>query len=100
MRITTVAGESVAFNFVGFGRFHLSHPNGFKVDIYVIRWWHVLLLAALPPAILLRVAVRSWLRLRRSRTGLCSRCGYDLRATPGRCPECGTATTSPAAAAV
>ena len=41
---------------------------------------------AVPPIISLRALMRA--RARR-RKGLCQRCGYDLRASPARCPECG-----------
>jgi len=51
----------------------------------------VLLFAVAPLASLAVMAIRR-LKLARQTAGLCSRCGYDLRATPERCPECGSTT--------
>ena len=65
-------------------------------DLRLPHWVLVLLLGFLP-------ARRGWKVARnRHRAGciersLCPACGYDLRATPDRCPECGAVPVAPPA---
>lgn len=87
------AGAPVAFRVAGFELTTGLRPNSkdpFRrhTAAMVVPIWALTVLTALPPAVSL---VR---RLRRrplpAGTRPCPRCNYDLRATPDRCPECGT----------
>jgi hypothetical protein len=64
-----------------------DYPGASSVRL-LVPLWMITLLAAIPPFLWL-ATLRSDRRKRRLE-GCCLNCGYDLRATPGRCPECGT----------
>ena len=64
----------------------MGFAGSFNFHLLAVPYWFILLLLALVPAGCGFAARR---RQRRRRKGLCPRCAYDLRASTGRCPECG-----------
>jgi hypothetical protein len=77
-----------------FAGFRVGHRTSSNAEIFGVQLphWALLLTSLSLPAARLRV-----LRIRRgaSSRGLCPSCGYDLRATPERCPECGAVPVQP-----
>lgn len=49
-------------------------------------WISPVVFGVYPVLVLIRGPMRRW---RRRRRGLCEGCGYDIRASQDRCPECG-----------
>lgn len=76
-------------------RIAITWPDGhFMLEL---PWWFIWLFTGAPGGFLLarRLSTRIWKELRELFTrrhipGVCRKCGYDLRASPDRCPECGT----------
>ena len=64
-----------------------------------VPYWFVTLLFLAPATRLAWVHRRASRARSRRRLGLCQQCGYDLRASAVRCPECGEPVGGPAAEA-
>src|SRR5579871_2327104 len=74
--------------------YNALHPIHLHFVSLGLPWWFVA--ALLFSRRLVRWEHRKRVRkraFRRKNRNLCASCGYDLRATPGRCPECGNRTT-------
>jgi hypothetical protein len=68
-----------------------------RVDALRFPLWLPVVMGSILPAVVARSTLRRRAERRRDRAGLCRRCGYDLRGSPGgRCPECGTTPQGPA----
>ena len=64
--------------------------------VAVPHWVAMTAFSVLPSQLLRRRRSRG-VSTRRAKAGLCTRCGYDLRASPLRCPECGGQAPPPVA---
>ena len=88
--LTLAPGVLVLLGMAVTGRFdHLDGGSLFAV------LWLLIVVAMVCSGI--RAGSAEAIRARRRSRGQCTVCGYDLRASAARCPECGADTGSPAA---
>jgi len=64
---------------------------GYRSRSLVVPFWMTALAASVLPLVWVRRMIRA---RRKAKEGHCRRCGYDLRETPKRCPECGTVASA------
>jgi hypothetical protein len=79
----------------GFHGYDNRSPPGYDFDL-VLHYWILALFAGLVPLVWLLRILRIARLQRRTSSGLCAQCRYDLRASKDRCPECGEPIPAPA----
>lgn len=69
-----------------------SHSDAYSEGVHLPYWMlaTATILASAAFMIPTLLAIRKLTRARRISSDLCAYCGYDLRASPDRCPECGS----------
>jgi hypothetical protein len=81
---------TVTWNGAGFGYQKFLRYDGVRNISFAAPFWSIALATVLLPVAWITRRLRS---RRRHGPGLCPSCGYDLRASPAKCPECGTIPT-------
>ncbi len=93
VKFERVPGTNVYFwNVFGFSLVTGERWGDYHYALFVPFWF-----VAVLSAVLTLWGTYHWRRVRRQyrqQAGLCVNCGYDLRASKDRCPECGTPTLS------
>jgi hypothetical protein len=79
----------------GFG----SRQDAGRVRAYAawalrVPWWAIAATMLVPHAAVMARGFAAQRRINWRRRGRCAGCGYDLRSSTDRCPECGTPTNS------
>lgn len=88
------SGKEPLFLGCSAGRYDSTHDPAADRLVYYSEWTLVFPMAAPTALLAAAAALQVWrtassVRRRRIQLVQCESCGYDLRATPMRCPECG-----------
>src|SRR5688572_2003349 len=83
---STTIDMSRGWQLLGFDAFNMGKGKTYGEFVVIVPYWFLCLVTVILPARVAYIRLRTH---RRRMLGLCVGCGYDLRQSTERCPECG-----------